>query len=128
MPSWSSRLFLGSTATSHSSPSDPSRAGREPASPSRSPPISTSRSFACEVSQHGRSASHPFPSIFGSGKKKRANGSEDEDEDIVVDAKVPLVGTPTSSVTNSTGHTPTVRAHTLASLVAMDYCVMMSQE
>ncbi|KAL8797227.1 MAG: hypothetical protein Q9195_000694 [Heterodermia aff. obscurata] len=86
MPSWPTRLFLGSSATT---PSTLPTTTNEPLTPLRSPPSqATSSSVPRAASQHGRSFSHPFPSIFGSGKKKTSRDEDDDDDDVdVVDAK-----------------------------------------
>lgn len=73
--------------------------------PLRSPPISASnhqngKPIARRPSQHGRSISHPFPSIFGSGKKR--NTKEDEEENVI-DAKTLLVGSPGTQATDQAG-------------------------
>ena len=80
MPYWPARLHLGSSAPS---PSPKSRATKSP--PDREdqvedptyqdqplhgvPVIALAGASSPSPSRHGRSYSHPFPSIFGSGKK-----------------------------------------------------------
>lgn len=107
MPSWPTRLFSNSAAATTSSPSTLSRPDNEPATPVRNPPIQApSSSVPRTTSHHGRSISHPFPSIFGSGKKKSAR---DEDEEVV-DAKVETTGMSISPAAGITSRIHTVRA------------------
>ena len=108
MPSWPTRLFLGSSAaTSSTLPATTN----ESLTPLRSPPSqATSSSVPRAVSQHGRSFSHPFPSIFGSGKKKTPRDEDDDEDDDVVDAKTQFGGTPTFSAADPLGHPHTVSA------------------
>lgn len=111
MPSWPTRLFLGSSAATNNSPSTPLAPTNDPPTPLRSQPAQLSSSaLPSRTSQHSRSFSHPFPSIFGSGKKKAIrNEIEDEDEDDdVVNAKTQLLGTVTSSTPDPLSHAHTV--------------------
>lgn len=124
MPTWPTRLFSGISAPSSSSTlgqswteggsqDDRPRGGAQTVMPLRSPPLSASRnqngnSVARRPSQHGRSISHPFPSIFGSGKKR--NPKEDEVENVV-DAKTLLVGSPGTQVTDPVGFSRLDSAH-----------------
>lgn len=115
MPSWPTRLFLGSSTAT---PSTLPATTNEPLTPLRNPPSqATSSSVSRAASQHGRSFSHPFPSIFGSGKKKNPrdeDNEEEEDDDVdVVDAKTQFGGTPTFSATDPLGHPHTVSACTI---------------
>ena len=102
MPSWPTRLFTSSSAAAIGSPTTLAHPYPEPATPIRP----RSNSIPRKTSQHGRSVSHPFPSIFGSGKKKLV---KDEDEELV-DAKVETVGTPTLPAVDTTSHIHAVRA------------------
>ena len=102
MPSWPTRLFTSSSAAPIGPPTTLAHPYPEPATPIRP----RSNSIPRKPSQHGRSVSHPFPSIFGSGKKKLAR---DEDE-VFVDAKVETVGTPTLPVIDTMSHAHAVRA------------------
>ena len=112
MPSWPTRLFLGSSNANNPAFNQPQpsnnnslqtnrqRGATQPATPLRSPPLrATIDSQISPVhrraSQHGRSISHPFPSIFGSGKKKLPR---EEDEDNVIDAKTLSTGSPGSYI------------------------------
>lgn len=118
MPSWPTRLFLGSSASSNSvanqphpsadsdSHTDRQRGATRSAVHPRSPPVPPTNnlpnsSVPCRIPQHGRSISHPFPSIFGSGKKKTERG-EEGDEDVV-DAKALLTGSLGSHTADQTG-------------------------
>lgn len=117
MPSWPTRLFLGSSGANKSSTHDQSlndstfqddqpRRPYQPAVPLRSSPLPTpnttpSNPVSRRASQHGRSISHPFPSIFGSARRR--NTREDEDEEIVIDAKTLLVGSPGSHAAEQAG-------------------------
>ena len=114
MPSWPTRLFLGSSAAT---PSTLLATTNEPLTPLRSPTShATSGSVPRAASQHGRSFSHPFPSIFGSRKKKTTRDEDDDDgDDDVVDAKTQLGGTPTFSAADPLGHSHTVSACTIIS-------------
>ena len=109
MPSWPTRLFLGSSAAN---PSTLPATANESLTPLRSPPSqATSSSAPRAAPQHGRSFSHPFPSIFGSGKKKTPRDEDDDDDDDdVVDAKTQLGGTPKFSAADPLGHPHTVSA------------------
>ena len=102
MPSWPTRLFTSSSAATIGSPTTLAHPYPEPATPIRP----RSNSIPRKSSQHGRSVSHPFPSIFGSGKKKSVR---DEDEELV-DAKVETIGTPTLPAVDTTTHIHAVRA------------------
>lgn len=111
MPSWPTRLFLGSSAYPNNSTSTLSTPANEFPTPLRSPPSRpSSNSLPRRTSQHGRSISHPFPSIFGSGKKKSAKDEVDDedDDDDVVDAKTQLVGMPANPTADLIGHPQTV--------------------
>ena len=114
MPSWPARLFFGSSAAT---PSTFPATTNESLTPLRSPPSqSTSSSVPRAASQHSRSFSHPFPSIFGSGKKKTPRNEEhddDDDDDDVVDAKTQFGGTPTFSAADPLGHPHTVSSCTI---------------
>ena len=112
MPSWPTRLFLGSSAAT---PSTLPATANESLTPLRSPQSqATSSSAPRAAPQHGRSFSHPFPSIFGSGKKKTPrdedDDDDDDDDDDVVDAKTQFGGTPTFSAADPLGHPHTVSA------------------
>ena len=102
MPSWPTRLFTGSSTAAIGSPTTLTHPYPEPATPIRP----RSNSIPRKSSQHGRSVSHPFPSIFGSGKKKSAR---DEDEELV-DAKVETVVTPTLPAVDTASHVHAVCA------------------
>lgn len=112
MPSWPTRLFLGSSANTNDPPSTLSTPANEFPTPLSSPPSQPSNSsLPRRTSQHGRSISHPFPSIFGSGKKKTAKDDvNDDDDDDVVDAKTQLVGMPTNPTADLIGQPQTVSA------------------
>lgn len=125
MPTWPTRLFSGTFAPNNSpslgqvlteggSQDDRLRGGAQSVMPLRIPPLSTSKNqngnpVARRPSQHGRSISHPFPSIFGSGKKR--NAKEDEVENVI-DAKTLLVGSPGTRVTDQAGFSRLDSAHT----------------
>ena len=125
MPSWPTRLFLGSSTTnnppSHGQQVNESvcrdrrlRGAAQPATPRRSPPLPASNNphgswVPRRASQHGRSISHPFPSIFGSGKKRN---TEEEEGENVVDAKTLLAGPPGSYTADLMGSTRPGPAHT----------------
>lgn len=116
MPSWPTRLFSGSStsnqASNHGTRSNESasqedrlRGATRPQTPLRSLPFPTfnnshGTSIPRRVSQHGRSVSHPFPSVFGSGKKQN---SREDDDGIVVDAKTLHFGSPGSQVPDQPG-------------------------
>ncbi|KAL8830253.1 MAG: hypothetical protein Q9191_001534 [Dirinaria sp. TL-2023a] len=117
MPSWPTRLFLGSSNTNNPASNQPQpsndnplqnnrqRGVAQPATPSRSPPLRATGDSQINpvhrrASQHGRSISHPFPSIFGSGKKKLPRG---EDEVNVIDAKTLPTGSPGSYIDDHPG-------------------------
>lgn len=108
MPSWPTRLFLGSSAINSPGSNQPpapndhlfqntrQRGIAQPVTPLSSPPLPATGNppkhpVPRRASQHGRSISHPFPSIFGSGKKRLPN---EEDDDNVVDAKTLQTGSP----------------------------------
>ena len=109
MPSWPTRLFLGSSAAT---PSALPTTTNEPLTPLRNPPSqATSSSVPRAASQHGRSFSHSFPSIFGSGKKRTPRDEDDDEgDDAVVDAKTQFAGTPTFSAADPVGQPHTVSA------------------
>lgn len=116
MPSWPTRLFLGTftpnNSSNHGQP--PTESGNPEGRlygtnhsviPSRSPALSPSNSqsgnpIPRRTSQHGRSISHPFPSIFSSGKKRNAR---DEEEENVIDAKTLHMGSPGPPATDQSG-------------------------
>ena len=97
MPSWPTRRLHGTPTSNHAAPnSDP------PRSESRSHPVQhnhhqqypslhgvpvldpddvASTSSPGKTPRHGRSLSHPFPSIFGVGKKSDKKGEETIDFD-----------------------------------------------
>lgn len=117
MPSWPTRLFLGSSNTNNPASNQPQpsndnplqsnrqRGPTQPATSLRSPPLRATGDSQINpvhrrASQHGRSISHPFPSIFGSGKKKLPR---EEDEDKVIDAKTLLTGSPGLYINDQAG-------------------------
>ena len=123
MPSWPTRLFLGSATSNHShNPEEPwnggnqgdrLRAATQPTTPFSGPPYPTSNNaygvpITRRASRHGRSISHPFPSIFGSAKKQNAR---EDDEEIVVDAKTLHTGSPASHVVDQPGFSRLTTAH-----------------
>jgi len=125
MPNWPTRLFSGTFASNNSSSlgqslteagsqDDRLRGGTQSVMPLRSPPLSASNTqngkpIARRPSQHGRSISHPFPSIFGSGKKRNA---KEEEEENVIDAKTLLVGSPGTQVAGQAGFSRLDSVHT----------------
>ena len=116
MPSWPTRLFLGSSSSSQSQkhPQTPREVASQvdrpggatrPVTPLKSPPFATSSNYEASpasrrASHHGRSVSHPFPSIFGSGRKWNARQDEDRN---VVDAKTLHVGSPGAQLPDQAG-------------------------
>ena len=123
MPSWPTRLLLGSATSNHShnpeellnagNQDDRLRGGTQPTPPFSGPPYPASNnayglSIPRRASQHGRSISHPFPSIFGSARKR--NAREDEEE-VVVDAKTLHAGSPASHVVDQPGFSRPTTAH-----------------
>ena len=87
MPSWPSRLLSGSSSLSAplTAPVNPPRIDNAPIA--ISPNLEGSSSGASPArrpTRHGRSISHPFPSIFGNGKKLEFDMDtlDDEEEDF----------------------------------------------
>lgn len=105
MPSWPARLHLGSPALG---PGPKSRAPKSP--PYREdqvaentyhdqplhgvPVIASAGTSSPSRPSHGRSYSHPFPSIFGSGKKaEKITDLEYNDDALETLAESPIVST-----------------------------------
>lgn len=111
MPSWPARLHLGSSAPgsgpkSRASKSPPFREDRNEDNGYHNQPlhgvpvIALTGASGTSRPSHGRSYSHPFPSIFGSGRKADKMSEYDyNDNSLGVLTESPFVSTPMDHMT-----------------------------
>ena len=127
MPSWPTRLPLASSAAGSSSSQPTSRGLRSPPYHAEQvevfhdpplhgvPIIASTESFAPSHPghrpRHERSQSHPFPSIFGSGRRTDREVEIDDEDEIIDDLYNPLIHSPGLASKDYMTSTSSVHAH-----------------